>query len=72
MGGVLQKADWSLLTSKWNKKREGEAKKKKTTVLFTYPALWECGPSQFCGCPPTVHKGFCKNKKNTRQEWEDG
>lgn len=29
MGGVLLKADWPLLTSKWNKKREGEAKKKR-------------------------------------------
>lgn len=72
------KADWPLLTSKWNKKREGEANKKRKkknrthTILFTHPTLWECGPSQFCGCPPTVHKGFCKNKKKTREEWEDG
>lgn len=67
VGGVLFKADWALLTSKWNKKKGRGHEKKKEKIkhmhTLTHPTLWECGPSQLCGCPPTVHKGFCRKKK---------
>lgn len=69
---MLFEADWALLTSKWNKKKGGGNQKKKketthSTHTFTHPALWECGPSQLCGCPPTVHKGFCKGGKKKKR-----
>lgn len=72
------KADWPLLTSKWNKKREGEAnkKRKKRTALTQSYLLTPLSGNVVQASSVVAHRlsirVSVRTKKKTREEWEDG
>lgn len=69
------KADWPLLTSKWNKKREGEANKKKRTALTQSYLLTPLSGNVVQASSVVAHRlsiSVSVRRKKTREEWVDG